>query len=235
VAGLLRREGLDPVAPRVRLRQVGDGRWAERYQAGLRPFALGRRFLIDPAASGADPGDRVGIHLVPGGAFGTGEHPTTRLCVLALERFVRPGTRWADIGCGSGLLAVVARHCGAADVLALDVDPEAVRIAREVVWLNGLAGAVRVERGTHDALDRGAWDGVVANIGASYFVESAAELAARLREGGKLIASGFYEDRRTEARDALIRAGLTEVGESAYEGWSATVFRRGTESVGEGG
>jgi ribosomal protein L11 methyltransferase len=235
VAALLRGKGLDSVAARIGLRPVGDGRWAERYQAGLQPFALGTRFLIDPTASGAHSDERVGIDLVPGGAFGTGEHPTTRLCVDALERHVGSESRWVDLGCGSGLLAVVARHCGAAAVLALDIDPEAVRIAREVMRLNGVAGAVRVAHGTHDAVDPGAWDGVVANIGASYFVESAAELALRLSDGGKLIASGFYEERRAEVRDALVRAGLIEVAGSTHEGWSAMVFRRGTEPEGEGG
>jgi ribosomal protein L11 methyltransferase len=155
--------------------------------------------------------------------------------VCALERHARPASRWADVGCGTGVLAVVARHCGAADVLALDIDPEAVRIAREVMRLNGVAGAVRVEHGTHDLAEPRAWDGVVTNVGASYFVEFAAGAADRLRRGGNLIASGFYEDRRDEVRDALIRAGLTEVGESTSEGWCVAVFRRGSEPVGEGG
>jgi ribosomal protein L11 methyltransferase len=235
VAALLRAEGFADVATRIGHRHVEDGRWAERYQAGLQPFAVGGRFLIDPTASGADPGGRVGITLAPGGAFGTGEHPTTRMCVCALERHVRPASRWADVGCGSGILAVVARHCGAAEVLALDIDPEAVRIAREVTQRNGLARAVRVERGTHDVAEPRAWDGVVANIGVSYFVEFAEEAADRLRSGGNLIASGFYADRRDEVRAALIRAGLIEVGGETREDWCAVVFRRDTEPAGEGG
>ena len=234
VAALLRGEGFEDVVPRIAIKPVEDGRWAERYQAGLRPFAVGRRFLIEPTTSEADPGERVAIRLVPGGAFGTGEHPTTRLCVRALERHVEPASRWTDVGCGSGILAVVAHHCGAAGVLALDIDPEAVRIAREVMRLNGVARTVRVEHGSHDLAGPGAWDGIVANTGEAYFVEFAAEAVGRLRSGGKLIASGFQADRRDEVRSPLIRAGLTQVGEDTQEGWCAMVFRREVVPAGEG-
>lgn len=234
VAALLRGEGFEDLLPRIGITHVEDRRWAERYQAGLRPFRVGRRFLIDPSATGVDPGKRVAIRLVPGGAFGTGEHPTTRLCVYALECHVRPGSRWIDVGCGSGILAVVARHCGAADVLALDSDPEAVRVAGEVVRFNGVAGTVRVQHGSQDMAEPRAWDGVVANIGEAYFVDFAARAAGRLRGGGKLIASGFQADRRDDVRAALLRAGLTEVGEETQEGWCALVFCREAVPVGEG-
>jgi ribosomal protein L11 methyltransferase len=234
LTAVLGAEGLDSAACRVRVRHVDDGRWAERYQASLRPFPLGERFLIDPTGSAQDPGVRVAISLAPGSAFGTGEHPTTRMCVEGLERHVRAGSRWADVGCGTGILAVVARHCGAREVLAVDVDPESVRVARDVARRNGVSTAVRVETGTHDAAEPRAWDGVVANIDAPYFTEAAPVLADRLRLGGRLIASGFLAEQRGEVRAALARTGLTEIAEETREGWCTLTWGAADEETGGG-
>jgi ribosomal protein L11 methyltransferase len=226
IAELLRGQGLPAAACGLRVERVEDGRWVERYQAALRPLPLGRRFLVDPGGSSGATHGRIRIGLVPGRAFGTGEHATTRLCAAALERHVSAGSRWSDVGCGSGILALVARHCGAAEVLAVDVDPEAVRVAREVVRRNDAAAAVRVEPGSHDVLSPGAWDGLVANVAASYFLESAGSLIDRLRPGGRLISSGFLATEREAVLAALVRAGLIELEQEASEGWSALVLRR---------
>jgi ribosomal protein L11 methyltransferase len=235
LTAMLGAEGLEAAACRVRIRHVDDERWAERYQASLRPFSLGGRFVVDPTGRARNPGDRVMISLAPGSAFGTGEHPTTRMCAEGLERYVEPDSRWVDVGCGTGILAVVARHCGAREVLAVDVDPESVRIAREVTRRNGGGDAIRVAQGTHDAAEPHAWDGVVANVGASYFLEAAPSLAGRLRPGGRLIASGFRGEQRRDVRAALARAGLTEIEEETREGWCTLVSGAANEDRGARG
>jgi ribosomal protein L11 methyltransferase len=224
--------GTHPLAPTdtaTRLRRVEDGRWVERYQAALSPLPVGRRFLVDPTG-GAPPGKRIAIALVPGRAFGTGEHPTTRLCVAALERHVRPDSRWADVGCGSGILSVVASHCGAREVLALDVDPEALEIAREVVRRNGLSGRIRCVHASHEALEPGSRDGIVANIAGACFVEGAAPLADVLAPGGRLVVSGFLDTERSAVRSAFVVAGLSELDSASERGWSVQVYGHETAS-----
>ena len=227
VRRMLQSDQGEPADPSTRLRRVEDGRWVERYQAALSPLRVGRRFLVDPTG-GAPPGERVTIALVPGRAFGTGEHPTTRLCVAALERHVGRDSRWADVGCGSGILSVVAWHCGARETLAVDVDPEALDIAREVVRRNGLAEHVRFVHGSHETLDAGAWDGVVANIASGYFVAGAGPLASALAPGGRLVVSGFLDTERDAVRSAFLAAGLSEVDSDSEGGWSLQVFGRET-------
>ena len=220
--------GLDRARVSLELHGVPDGAWVESYQAGLRPLELGR-FVVDPTGTGrglaAKAPERERIALVPGRAFGTGEHATTRLCAAALERRVRPGSLWVDLGCGSGILSVVACLSGAVRVLALDHDPEAVAVARDVARENGLASRIEVEQGSLAAARGGVWDGVVANIDAAFLVERAAELARLPRGGGLLVVAGFLAGERADVLRALAAAGLAELGASELEGWAALELR----------
>lgn len=219
---VVRLRGLDP-APAVE--PVEDQHWVERYQRGLRPFLLGERFLVVPGERyEADP-PRTTIRLVPGRAFGTGEHPTTRMCVEALERELRPGQRWLDLGTGSGILGVVAARLGAAEVVAVDIDPEAVSVAREVVRANRVDDRVVVGVGGIERL-RGTVDGVVANVSTSYFVSKHAALGGALGDGGCLIASGMRLEDREAVERALAPAGLQPDDRADLEGWARVVFRK---------
>jgi ribosomal protein L11 methyltransferase len=224
---IIARAGLDPAACGLRARVVEDERWVERYQASLRPFDLGRRFRVYPAGRVDEPaGPRRPLLLVPGRAFGTGEHPTTRLCAVALEQRVVPGQRWVDVGCGTAILAIVARGCGAREVLALDHDAEAVEVAREVLAVNGVDGvALRV--GSCADAGAGAWDGVAVNISAPFLVEQAATLAGLVRPGGTLVASGFLAAGIGEVRAAFEAAGTNCAATACDDPWALAVFRRG--------
>ncbi len=189
---------------------------------------------------GAEPAGRIPIRLVPGRAFGTGEHPTTRICAELLEQLVRRGSRWLDLGCGTGILALVAAHCGARQVTAVDHDPEAVALAGEVVRANGMSGTIRTVCGTAASVvgarepepeeeeeeeEDGPWDGMVANIGRSFFTTHADDLASLLVAGGTLIASGFLEEDRRGVADALNAAGLRVERTATSSEWSAIVAR----------
>ncbi len=208
------------------LESVEDERWVERYQASLAPLPLGERFVVVPGrASSTHPG-RIAIRLVPGRAFGTGEHPTTRLCAVGLERAVRPGSRWLDLGTGTGVLAIVASRCGASRVLAVDVDPDAVEVAREVVRDNGDDAVVRVEPGSLGGRPAGAFDGVVANVSEALLLENGREIARVLRRGGVLIASGFLLRDAARVREALHACGLDETAFLAEGDWGASMSAR---------
>lgn len=227
VSAALHRLGSDPGKCRPFVLTVPDGHWVENYQQSLRSFAVGERFVIHPGEGRPDPvGDRIPIRIVPSRAFGTGEHATTRLCLAALERTVRTGSRWLDVGCGSGILAVAAAGLGAGVVTAVDNDPEAAEICGEVVTANGVTGTVRVMEGSLELVATSEYDGVVANIHAPFFLEHATELAGLLRPGGTLICTGFLTSDLPDITGALEDAGL-KVGGSGQDGeWAVILAER---------
>lgn len=152
VAGLA-EFGLNPGSAQVETEWVQDDDWAEQWKRDYKPLALGRRLLVKPAWLPDPPGaaDRVVIELDPGMAFGTGYHPTTALCLEALDEFVTPGSIVADIGTGSGILAIAAAKLGAARVVAVDTLAESVHVAEENCRLNGVEGIVRTAVGSTKA------------------------------------------------------------------------------------
>ncbi|HEX5042032.1 MAG TPA: 50S ribosomal protein L11 methyltransferase [Candidatus Polarisedimenticolaceae bacterium] len=222
----LRAHGLDPAASRVRVVEVPDGRWAERWQEGLRPFPLGTRFAVHPSGVRDGLEERKPILLVPGRAFGTGEHGTTRLAAEALERHVAPGSAWLDLGTGTGLLALIAHHLGAGRVVARDTDADAVEVAREVLQVNGAADMVELALGSMERLAPASFDGVAANIVAPFFLAHATEVAALLRPAGVLLATGLLEDEATQIRRVLEHAGLHLEGMERALPWILLVARK---------
>jgi ribosomal protein L11 methyltransferase len=207
-ADALRAFGLDPDACGLHSEAVEDGRWVERYQATLKPLPLGERFVIVPGDTWPEPSGRRIVRVVPGMAFGTGEHATTRQCGAALERLVEPGSAWLDLGTGSGILAMIAKLCGAATVVAVDVDAAAVEVAREGFEANGLGDGLEAREGSIDGLEGSGFDGVAANIFSSFFLRHSPKVAAALRPGGVLVAAGFLTDDLPEIREAFAAAGL---------------------------
>jgi ribosomal protein L11 methyltransferase len=219
--------GIDPVRARVEVARVPDEPWVERYQRGLAPFACGRGFWVDP--TGSEDGDpaagRVRLRLEPGRAFGTGEHASTRLCVAALEDLVRPGQRWLDLGCGTGILALVACHRGAV-VDAVDHDPEAVRVAQDVVAANGLADRISVRCATASGAAGGPWDGIVANLDERTLVRAARTIAERVAPGGTFVGTGFLVADVPTIESALAAAGLVPQEVRRDAGWAAVIAVR---------
>jgi ribosomal protein L11 methyltransferase len=227
---LIETRNLDAPCGPVEVRDVRDGRWLERYQATLRPFPFAERFVICPSGEASSGDGRIPIKLVPGRAFGTGEHPTTRLSASLLERRVRPGERWLDLGCGTGILSLIAVHCGAARVLAADIDPEAVVVAREILAANRGGDQVETRCASAAELPDG-WDGVVVNILASFFRQHAAELVRLVVPGGTVLASGFLADELEEVEAVLARHGLQSVERADLGEWRACAFIRRTEGA----
>ncbi|MFQ5827386.1 MAG: 50S ribosomal protein L11 methyltransferase, partial [Dehalococcoidia bacterium] len=171
----------------------------------------------------AGDGDVV-IEIDPGMAFGTGLHPTTRLCLRELERRLRPGMEVMDLGTGSGIQAIAAAKLGAARVLALDTDPEAVKAARAHVLTNGLSAVVTVAQGTipHPSA-QSPFDLVVANITAGVIGGLAQSLMAAIKPQGALIAGGILADRAGEVRARLTGAGGRVIQRRAQGDWRTLV------------
>jgi ribosomal protein L11 methyltransferase len=219
--------GLAPDGSAIARGRIDDGRWVERWIEGLRPLPLGRRFAVVPGSVPlpAELAGRVPVRLVPGRAFGTGEHATTRLCAAALEDAVEPGSRWVDVGCGTAVLSIVARHLGATEVLALDTDPVAVEVAREILAANGIAG-VRVAAGSLDAARAGRWDGIVANVSAAFASGAVRPVARSLVPGGRAVLSGFLGSDAPDIERRAVAAGLAVTSRSAEGDWRAVVLER---------
>jgi ribosomal protein L11 methyltransferase len=214
------------IAAAIEVRGVAEEDWAEAWKEHFHVERFGERIVVVPSWRQHDsaPNDLV-IRLDPGMAFGTGQHETTRMCLEALERAVRPGARVLDAGCGSGILSLAAAGLGAPEVLALDIDENCVRVTRENAAANALDGVVRAERGSlGDAWPEaagapGVFDVIVANIIARVIVELAPHFARALAPGGRVIVSGVIEEREREVVDALEAAGLRIETRRAMGDW----------------
>lgn len=213
--------------PDPSFRHVMEEEWAEAWKKRLEVLRVGDRVVIRPSwlAYDAEPEDVV-IDLDPGMAFGTGLHPTTQQCLVALEGLVRPGMAVLDLGTGSGILAIAAAKLGALEVVALDSDQQAVRVARVNVRQNGVDSVVRVGKGSlADA--SGTYDLVVVNILARVIMEMMdAGLAKRLRSDSMLVTAGITADQVPEVAAALERGGLELVGRRQREDWVSLLARR---------
>jgi len=228
------RRALASLPATVRTRWLREEDWAEAWKAFFPVLRVSRRLVICPAWRSYRPrrGETI-IRLDPGMAFGTGQHPTTLMCLRALEETVRPGASVLDLGAGSGVLGLAAARLGAASVLALDTDPQAVRAARKNVRLNGLEAVVRVEEGTLEGAS-GPFDVIAANISAAVIADLAGAMAATLRPGGVLIAGGFSEERAAPVATALTAAGLTVERTLSDGDWRTHVGRRGVITTAPG-
>jgi len=195
--------------PDAAIREEPDHDWVVEARELLAPMEVGRRFFLVPEwRSDPAPPGRFRITVNPGMAFGTGVHETTRLCLEALEEFVKPGMAVLDVGTGSGILANAARLLGASRVIACDIDEDAVRIACQ-----GFVGSA-------DAVRSASVDLVVANISPEVIIALAPELTRVQRPGGTLIASGFNASEVDQ-----VKAALCDVLEVREKGEWAMVLR----------
>jgi ribosomal protein L11 methyltransferase len=183
------------------------------------PRRLGWRFLVVPPEGSVPPRYRRELlRLDASLCFGDGAHPTTVLCVEALERLYQRGTprRVLDVGTGTGILAIAAARLGAQEVVAIDIDPLALHAARHHLALNGVDRRVSLSA----RLPGGVFDLVVANLYFEPLLELAAALASRVAPGGALLVSGFTVSARADVTTALAAHGLRVRATMTREGWS---------------
>jgi ribosomal protein L11 methyltransferase len=193
---------------------VADQDWVRATQSQFGPIEIAPRFFIVP--TWADPPDpsALNLRLDPGLAFGTGSHPTTRLCLTWLHRTLKGGESVLDYGCGSGILAIAAARLGAGRVVGADVDPQALRASEA----NAKANAVEAAFVSPDALGAGTFDVVVANILANPLILLAPALCARVARGGRIALSGVLEE-QADAVAAAYAPWFTLAPTRASEGW----------------
>jgi ribosomal protein L11 methyltransferase len=220
--GHLQAFGLRPIGD-LRTTVVDEANWAEAWKVHFHVLRIGRRLVIKPSwRRHAREGDEVVIDLDPGMAFGTGLHPTTRLCLEALEARAdrAPLGRVLDAGCGSGILSIAAVKLGATRAVGVDIDPIAIEATLANARHNRVGKRVRAMEGSVPT-GEGPFDCVLANLIAGLLVELADGLAAEVISGGTLIASGIFIDREDEVRRALEGAGLAILGRRQETDWVA--------------
>ncbi|WP_051378074.1 50S ribosomal protein L11 methyltransferase [Derxia gummosa] len=213
-------EGSQPVREAIRL--VDDQDWVRATQAQFDPIGIGRLWVV-PSWHQPPEGAEVVMTLDPGMAFGTGGHPTTRLCLEWLERELPAGARVLDYGCGSGILAIAAKLLGAGETEGLDIDPNAVIAARDN------AGRNNVEARFHDAetsVSAGGFDVVVANILSNPLKVLAPALVAQVKAGGALVLSGVLERQALDVAAVYAECGLPVEVAATLDGWVCLAGRR---------
>jgi ribosomal protein L11 methyltransferase len=227
--GHLQAFGLRPIGE-LHTRLVEEADWADAWKAYFPVLRIGRRLVIRPTwrRHRRTPGDVV-LALDPGMAFGTGLHPTTRLCLAALEvvadRGDLAGARVLDVGCGSGILAIAAVKLGAASALGVDTDPIAEEATLANARRNRLVRTVRARVGSLPS-GEAAFDVVLANLIAGVLVPLAVALHDELRPAGILLASGILDEREADVVAAFEAAGLAVTARTCEGDWVALEVRR---------
>ncbi|MDP7240528.1 MAG: 50S ribosomal protein L11 methyltransferase [Dehalococcoidia bacterium] len=210
-------------------RELDEDEWEAAWKSHFTLLRVGKRLAIKPTWQEYTPADgEEVVELDPGMAFGTGHHPTTRMCLEELERRILPGMRVLDLGTGSAILAVAAAKLGAAEVVALDIAFEVLPVARANVASNGVAQKVRVLGGTlpHEQVQRASFDLVVANITAQAIVDLAYSIADVLAPSGVVAASGILVEYQAGVEEALSNESLEIVERRHDDDWALLVACR---------
>jgi ribosomal protein L11 methyltransferase len=237
----IRPETLDKIRESLwhlgRMRQVGplqvterqEEDWANAWKEHYRPLKAGHNVVIAPPWHEYEPNssDEVVVVLDPGMAFGTGTHPSSRLCLMALEEQIKPGNTVFDVGTGSGILAIAAAKLGASAVDAVDIEPVAVRSTRENAARNGVSDLIRVEEGSvaPDGPFVGPYDIVLANIISRVLIELVKGLSASVKPGGLLILSGVIDTREAYVRETYEPRGFQLIKRDQIEDWVGLTYR----------
>lgn len=211
----------------VETQDVKEEDWAEVWKRFYKPFRAGKTLVVKPTWEQyeAQEGDRI-IEIDPGMAFGSGTHETTSMCLEILEDYLTPGARVIDVGTGSGILAIGAALLGAREVLAIDIDPVAVRVAKENVAHNNLEKVVSCVQGNLLEQRAERCDLCVANIIADVICGFAAPLKEHIAPGGLFVCSGIIREREQDVLEALRQAGYALVEERGKGEWVAMIARR---------
>jgi ribosomal protein L11 methyltransferase len=214
-----------------RWRGLREEKWAEAWKDNFKPLRVTPKMVVKPPwEKYAGKAGELVIEIDPGMAFGTGTHPTTRMCLQALEAlipsFVHPPSV-LDFGTGSGILAIAAQRLGARETVAVDIDPEAIRNARKNASANRLHGRIDFRLGSGQSL-RGRFGIVAANLLPQELLKSADFLARRVSPAGYLILSGILKKQEKEIASTFAEKGLKIHASKAGRGWICMVLKKGS-------
>lgn len=202
--------------------------WQNNWKQYFHPMPIGEKLLIRPVwIDDYDADGRAVLDIEPGLAFGSGSHPTTRLCLETLERYVKNGDSVLDIGCGSGILSIATLLLGAKSALGVDIDSLAVKTAKENAKQNGFAEDhfTAVQGNLSDKVS-GKFDIVVANIVADIIMEFNTEVGKFLKDDGVYITGGIIENREDEVLYSFAQNGFEVIERHENNGWLVFVLKK---------
>lgn len=209
---------------------IADEEWATAWKKHFKPVRIGRIVVKPtwepPPSTSSGCSSDVIVEIDPGMAFGTGYHPTTRLCLLIAQEIIRGGEIVLDVGTGSGILAIAAAKLGAQSVVGLDIDSVAVEVAEANVRQAGLSDRITIMQADSPQSFNGQADVVFANIVATVLIDMADALADKVRAGGIVVASGIVTGRANDVMRAFESVGLNIVQERTDGEWVALVCER---------
>ena len=218
----------------ISLSETEDKDWINNWKTFFKPFRAADNIVIKPTweTYEKENEDDILIEIDPGIAFGTGSHETTKLCIQALDKYVKKGDSVLDVGCGSGILSIAALKLGAAHATAIDIDEVAVKVAAENMEVNHIPASqytlfdgdlitnsfLKVKAGTgHDI--------VVANILADVIIPLTGVICPHLKKGGLYITSGIINTKEEEVREALIANGFEILGVEYMKEWCCFIAK----------
>ena len=209
---------------KLETQEIPDTDWNESWKENFKPVHLTDRFVVKPTWESYEPAkDEKVIAIDPGMAFGTGTHPTTRLCVEMIEKYTQKGASVLDVGTGSGILLVAAGLCGAAGGLGVDNDPVAVETAKENLTLNGVDHLFGVTcNNLIDATEK-SYDLVVANILAEVVVTLLSDIHKVIHDDSLVILSGILVEKGSMVEEKLLETGFRVVEKEIEESWMVYV------------
>lgn len=214
---------------KVEIVGVNEEDWANSWKQYYKPVKVGERIVICPAWESYTPSaDELLIRMDPGMAFGTGTHETTRLVIRLLETYTKPGCRMLDVGTGTGILAICARRLGAELCRAYDIDPTAVRVARENIAESGLSNVScdQSDLLRQVSLDSGKYDLIAANIVADIIIRMTPDVGDYLTDDGVILLSGIIDERCDDVIDALEHHGFRVVSKLTDNDWCGLAVER---------
>ncbi|GAE33357.1 ribosomal protein L11 methyltransferase [Halalkalibacter akibai JCM 9157] len=226
INGLLQYD-IDLGHNKVQLAEVHEEEWANAWKKYYKPVKVSSSITITPTWEEYQPNENeMVIELDPGMAFGTGTHPTTVLCIQALDKYVKGGEEVVDVGTGSGVLSIAAAKLGVKNVLALDLDYVAVESAALNVELNRVQDIVKVKQNNLLEDVNGQYDMVVANILAEVIMRFVQDAAAVLKPNGLYITSGIIKRKKQDVKEALIAGGFVIEEVVEMDDWVAIIARK---------
>lgn len=212
---------------RIYVDHMDDEDWVNSWKKYFSPIEVGQNILIVPCWQKDVPQDKLVIRIDPGMIFGTGSHETTRLCLLEIEKYIKPGYNVLDLGCGSGILAIGAILLGAQSAHCVDVEENADRIVKENGALNGIEdikvtiGDVIEDKGVIAKVKERKYDFICANIVADVIIAILLLVKQCLKDEGTFVCSGIIDDRVNDVKTALTANGFNIITQQSEDKWTA--------------